>query len=154
VVGIARKMGHVYRPATSGDAIVLFEIRRRSILELAPDGMPAAEARAWAMQLTQAGMEQKIRELEIWVADLDGDAAGWGAIRVERLEGLYVAPQFARRGVGAGLLLRLEGLMRERGVQTVHADASSNALNFYLRRGYRAAGPQAPDAWPIAKEPL
>jgi putative acetyltransferase len=154
LAGIAGNMVHLYRPAKSDDAILLFEIRRRSILELAPGGMPAAEATAWAMKLTQAGMERKLRELDIWVAELDGDSAGWGAIRGERLDGLYVAPQFARRGVGAGLLLRLEGLMRERGVQTVHADASSNALNFYLRRGYRAAGPQAPDAWPIAKEPL
>lgn len=146
-------MGLLYRPAKSDDAILLLEIRRLSILELAPSGMLAAEATAWATQLTQAGMERKLRELEIWVADLDGEAAGWGAIGGGRLEGLYVAPQFARRGVGAGLLLRLEGVMHARGVRTVQADASSNARNFYIRRGYRSAGPQAPDgSWPIAKE--
>jgi putative acetyltransferase len=146
-------MGPVYRLATSDDAIRLFELRRRSILELASQGMPAGEAAAWAMQLTQAGMERKLRELEIWVAELDGAAAGWGAIRGERLEGLYVAPQLARRGVGAGLLARLEGLMRERGIRAVHADASSNARDFYLRRGYRSVGSRpANGPWPIAKE--
>ena len=146
-------MDPLCRPARPDDAIRLFEIRRQSILELAPGGMPADEAVAWAVKLTHEGMEQKLREFEVWIAELDGVAAAWGAICDERLEGLYVAPEFAHQGVGAGLLLRLEGLMRERGVRMVRAEASSNARDFYLRRGYRQMGPQTPDrAWPIAKE--
>ena len=63
------------------------------------------------------------------------------------------ASEFAGRGVGAELLGMLEGLMRERGVEAVRAEASSNARDFYLRRGYRADGPQTPEgAWPIAKQ--
>ena len=115
--------------------------------------MPAGEAQAWATQLTLAGMERKLRELEIWVAELDGVVAGWGAIRGGDLEGLYMAPEFAGRGVGAALLAMLERLMRERGVHVARADASSNARDFYLRRGYQAAGPQTPDrAWPMTKQ--
>jgi putative acetyltransferase len=84
---------------------------------------------------------------------MDGTVAGWGAIRGDCLEGLYAAPEFAGRGVGAELLGMLEGLMRVRGVQAVRAEASSNARDFYLRRGYRATGPQTLDgAWPIAKQ--
>jgi putative acetyltransferase len=114
--------------------------------------MSVAEAGIWAAKLTLAGMERKLRELEIWVAELDGVVAGWGAIRGDVLEGLYTAPEFAGRGVGAALLEMLERLMRERGVQAVRAEASSNALDFYLRRGYRNTGHQTPDrAWPIAK---
>jgi putative acetyltransferase len=137
------------------DASRLHDIRRRSILELAPPTMPKADAQAWALQLTLAGMEQKLRELEVWVAELDGGVVGWGAIRIDRLEGLYAAPEFAGQGVGAGLLGMLEELMRDRGFPSVHAEASTNALDFYLRRGYRATGPQTPKgAWPIAKELL
>jgi putative acetyltransferase len=146
-------MGAVHRLAMSDDASRLHEVRRRSILELAPPTMPAGEAQAWATQLTLPGMERKLRELEIWVAELDGTVAGWGAIRGDYLEGLYTAPEFAGRGVGAELLGMLEGLLRERGVQAVRAEASSNARDFYLRRGYRAAGPQTPErAWPITKQ--
>ena len=117
--------------------------------------MPKAEATAWASQLTLSGMERKLRELEVWVAELDGAVVGWGAIRGDRLEGLYVAAEFAGQGVGAGLLAMLEGLIREREFPSVHAEASINARGFYLRRGYRAAGPQTPKgAWPIAKELL
>lgn len=148
-------MGAVYRPAMRKDASRLYDIRRRSILELAPPTMPKAEATAWAAQLTLSGMERKLRELEVWVAELDGVIVGWGAIRGDRLEGLYVAAEFAGQGVGAGLLDRLEGLMRDREFPSVRAEASSNARGFYLRRGYRTTGPQTPDgAWPIAKELL
>ena len=146
-------MGAVYRPAMHKDASRLYDIRRRSILELAPPTMPAAEAQAWAAQLTPARMEQKLRELEVWVAELDGAVVGWGAIRGDMLDSLYAAPEFAGQGVGAGLLDMLEGLMRDRGFPSVHAEASPNARDFYLRRGYRPTGPRTPKgAWPIGKE--
>jgi putative acetyltransferase len=146
-------MGAVYRLAIRKDASRLYDIRRRSILELAPPTMPKAEAQAWAAQLTLSGMERKLRELEVWVAELDGGVVGWGAIRGDMLEGLYVAAEFAGQGVGAGLLDMLEGLIRDREFPSVHAEASTNARNFYLRRGYRATGPQTPKGtWPIAKE--
>jgi putative acetyltransferase len=148
-------MGAVYRPAMREDASRLYDIRRRSILELAPPTMLAAEAQAWAAQLTLSGMERKLRELEVWVAELDGAAAGWGAIRGDMLEGLYTAPEFAGQAVGAGLLGMLEALMRDREFPSVRLEASSNARGFYLRRGYRATGPQtAKGAWPMAKEHL
>ncbi|MFB9269657.1 GNAT family N-acetyltransferase [Bradyrhizobium erythrophlei] len=146
-------MHPIYRPARSDDALRLFEIRRTSILELASKGMPAGEAAAWAARLTLAGMERKLREFEVWVAELNGVAAGWGAIRDGRLEGLYTAPVFAGRGVGSGLLAWLEDLMRERGISELCAEASSNAREFYLRRGYQFTGSQRPDGgWPIARE--
>ena len=145
----------VYRPATLDDATRLFELRRSSILELALSGMSVEDATAWAKQLTLSGMERKLREFEIWIAEFDGVTAGWGAIRGDVLEGLYTAPEFGGQGVGAALLGRLEALMRGRGVATVRAEASSNARAFYLRRGYRQTGPQTPvGAWPIAKQLL
>ena len=91
----------VHRLATLEDALRLFEVRRRSILELAPSGMSAADAEAWANQLTPAGMERKLRELEIWIAELDDAMADGGAIRGDMLEGLYTAPEYAGQGVGA-----------------------------------------------------
>jgi putative acetyltransferase len=142
-----------YRLATLDDASRLYHIRRQSILQLASPSMSAAEAEVWAAKLTRAGMDRKLRELEIWVAELGGTVAGWGAIRDNLLEGLYTAPEFAGQGIGTGLLDRLERLMRERRFPSVYLEASPNARGFYLRRGYRATGPQTPqDAWPMVKE--
>jgi putative acetyltransferase len=146
-------MPAVYRPALREDAGCLHDIRRRSILELASPEMSGAEALAWAERLTPAGMEQKLRELEVWVAERDGIVAGWGAICGDRLEGLYIAAEFAGQGIGAGLLGRMEGLIFERGFPLVHLDASVNARGFYLRYGYRAIGTQTPKgAWPMVKQ--
>jgi putative acetyltransferase len=145
-------MGAVQRLARSDDATDLFEIRRRAILELAPQGMPAGEAKAWAAKLTLGGMAQKLCEFEIWVTERDGVAAGWGGMRGDTLEGLYTAPEFSGRGVGTALLEMLERRMRESGVDAVRAEASSNARAFYLGRGYLMSGPQTPEgAWPITK---
>jgi putative acetyltransferase len=145
----------VYRPAMREEASRLYDIRRRSILEFAPPVMLVADAQAWASQLTLSGMERKLRELEVWVAERGGIVAGWGAIRDDMLEGLYTAPEFAGQGVGAGLLGMLEGLMRGREFPSVRLEASSNARGFYLRRGYRASGLQTPQgAWPMVKEHL
>ena len=134
----------VYRRAMCEEVSRLYDIRRRSILELAPPAMLVADAQAWASQLTLSGMERKLRELEVWVAERGGIVAGWGAIRDDILEGLYTAPEFAGQGVGAGLLVMLEGLMRDREFPSVRLEASSNARGFYLRRGYRASGLQTP----------
>jgi putative acetyltransferase len=145
----------VHRLATLDDAAPLFEVRRRSILALAPPVMSIADAEAWAGQVTLAGMEQKLRELEIWIAEREGVVAGWGGIRGDCLEALYTAPEYAGQGIGAALLDRLEELMRGRGVDAIHAEASANALSFYLRRGYRVTGPQTPvGAWPITRQVL
>lgn len=145
-------MKTVHRLATLDDANRLFELRRRSITELAPKAMSIVEAARWAEKLTVAGMERKIRELEIWIAEVSETVVGWGAIRGERVEGLYMDPEFAGRGIGTELLDLLEGLMRGRDIPAVCAEASSNAETFYLRRGYERTGLRTSEgAQPIAK---
>ena len=145
-------MKAVHRLATLDDANRLFDLRRQSITELAPKGMSIVEAARWAEKLTVTGMERKIGELEIWVAEVSETVVGWGAIRGDRLEGLYTVPEFAGRGIGTELLGLLEGLMRGRRIPAVCAEASSNAEVFYLRRGYERSGPRTSDgAQPIRK---
>jgi putative acetyltransferase len=138
-------MKATHRPATLADAERLLELRRKSIIALAPKGMSVAQAEDWAANLTIAGMERKLRELEIWIAELDGMLVGWGAIRGDQLEGLYTDPDFAGRGIGTQMLGVLEGLMQDRGIPAVRAEASWNAEEFYLRRGYAPCGPRTPE---------
>jgi putative acetyltransferase len=143
-----------HRLATLADADRLFEIRRRSITSLASKKMSTAEAELWAATLTVAGMEQKIRELEIWVAEVGPRVVGWGAIRGGRLEGLYTDPMFAGRGIGTELPGLLEGVMRGRGLPEVSADASSNAEEFYFRRGYAPTGVRTTEGAQLVRKRL
>ena len=141
----------VHRLATLNDTNRLFDLRRQSIIKLAGKGMSVEAAARWADELTVAGMERKLCELEIWVAEIGEKVVGWGAIRGDQLEGLYTDPQFASRGIGTELLRMLEGLMQRRGISAVRAEASSNAEAFYLRRGYERIDPPTSKGQPIRK---
>ena len=141
-----------HRLATMADAGRLFDIRRQAITELATPKMSTSDAQAWAAALSIAGMEQKLRELEVWVAEVNRSVLGWGAIGGDRLEGLYTDPKFAGRGIGTSLLGVLETVMKRRGITLLRAEASRNAETFYLRRGYeRTEGHTAKAAHPIQK---
>jgi len=139
------------RPAAIEDVVQLFELRRKSIVGLAPNGMSVAEAESWAANLTVHGVEQKLRVMEVWVAEIDGRAVGWGAIRGDKLEGLYTDPEFAGQGIATELLSRLEAQVRARAMTSMHAQASLNAEGFYIRRGYMPVGPRHADVQPITK---
>jgi putative acetyltransferase len=107
--------------------------------------MSMTEAHAWAATLTVSGMERKIGDLEIWVAEVNDRVVGWGGIRGDRLEGLYTDPDFAGRGIGTELLGLLEASMRRRGIPAVFAEASTNAEHFYFQRGYETIGFRTPE---------
>lgn len=78
-------MQTLHRAATPADADRLLDLRRRSILALAPKGMSVADAQSWAATLTVAGMERKLLELEIWIAEVGDRVVQCGAIRDARL---------------------------------------------------------------------
>ena len=124
------------RKATLSDVLRLWELRRNSIIELGPEGLPIAQVDAWATSMTVTGMEERFFRTEIWVAESDGIIAGWIAMRDDFIDGLYTDPRYARRGIGTQLLSLAERLMSERAVQVVRLEASLNAEPFYLRRGF------------------
>jgi putative acetyltransferase len=125
-----------FRKATHIDVPRLWELRRNSIIELAPEGMAIAQAEAWAATLTLTGMRQRFLKTEIWVAETGGIIAGWIAMRDDYIDGLYADPCYARQSIGTQLLCLAERLMGERAIRIVRLEASLNAEQFYLRRGY------------------
>ena len=134
-----------FRKATPEDVHRLFEVRRDSILGLAPDGMTVAQSVLWASRLSVDEMLQRFRETEFWVAEVDETIVGWAGIRGDRLSGLYVIPEFANRGIGSGLLNLSENVLRDSGVKVVRLEASWNSEDFYIRRGYEPTGPRPQD---------
>jgi hypothetical protein len=87
------------RKATLIDVPRLWQLRRDSIIELAPEGMAIAQAEAWAATLTVTGMKQRFLETEIWVGESDGIIAGWIAMREDYIDGLYTDPRKGSSGL-------------------------------------------------------
>jgi len=70
-----------FRKAALDDVPRLWELRRQSILELAPHGMTVAQSEAWAATMTIQGMEERFRESEVWIAEANDTVIGWVAVR-------------------------------------------------------------------------
>jgi putative acetyltransferase len=125
------------RPALQADAAALTAIRRDAILLLATPEMGRQRARDWADSSAAERVHRAIEQNEVWVAEHADAAVGWIEIDQDRVEGIYVRPDLAGDGIGSALLLHAEGLIRSAGDCAVALDASSNAEQFHLRRGYR-----------------
>lgn len=136
------------RPATPGDARELFEIRRAAILALATPAMREDMVIAWADAHPPAWTHVLIRERDVRVFEHEGTMAGWLSATGCRIDGLYVSPPHAGRGIGTALLASAEAEMAARGCREILLDASVNALHFYQRRGYKPVGARHPDDEP------
>lgn len=136
------------RAATSADASELFEIRRAAILAFAAPAMRAELAVAWAEAHPPAWMHVLIRERDVRVFEDAGTISGWLSSTDCHIDGLYVSPPHAGRGVGSALLRHAEQDIEARGVPEVRLDASVNAVSFYTSRGYDSVGQRHPDDGP------
>jgi len=86
-----------FRKATPSDAAALDALRARSILELAPSAMPIEDVRRWAERGSAESMLRRLKQTEVWVAEVRSQIVGWVANREDYLDALYVDPRFAGR---------------------------------------------------------
>ncbi len=139
------------RRANPTDAEALATIRRRAIRALAVPSISPEEAEKWARQVAANRFTRAIQDHEVWVA-VEAQVIGWIEIDHNCIAGLYVAPSSARTGIGSQLLAHAESSLQTSGCTAVYLDASQNALDFYLRRGYLRAGlPHADGHHPLRK---
>jgi GNAT superfamily N-acetyltransferase len=88
----------------------------------------------------QAGLEDR----ETYVAELDGDVAGWASVgwkdRTWWMDDLWVLPAFMRHGVGTALVERAVSRGRALGAARLEWEADANAGGFYEHLGARHVG--------------
>ena len=140
------------RRAKATDEEALARIRRNAILVLAVSAMSMDQAERWSARAAADRIARAIRDHTVWVA-VEEVAIGWVEVDQDHVAALYVSPSCSRRGVGSALLARAEASIQSSGYATVRLESSQNALDFYLRRGFRRCGaPDADGAWPLHKE--
>ncbi len=121
------------RPYRAEDESRLFTLAHESFGEQA----------AWSDRATIAGLETDT----VFVADLEGDQAGYVALRREgdavRIEQLLVSPRHEHEGIGRQLVDYVEGFAIAEGavrLQIVVEPDNRRALDFYERRSFAPIG--------------
>lgn len=70
-------------------------------------------------------------------AAADSALAGFCSFKSDEVKGLYVAPEWARRGVGSALLRQAEAAIAARGHCLIRIGASLSGQAFYEHHSYR-----------------
>jgi putative acetyltransferase len=128
------------RPMLPDDVPLLAEIFRASIEELTADDYTEAQQEAWASAADdEEDFGARLASELTLVATFEGASIGFASLADNtRIDMLYVHPAAAGQGAGAMLCDALEKLAGGRGAKSLTVDASDNAQEFFLKRGYVA----------------
>jgi putative acetyltransferase len=128
------------RPFLAGDTPVLAAIFVDSIEALTADDYSVAQQQAWASAADDE--EQFGRRLAgelTLIATLQNSPVGFASLKgTGHIDMLYVHPSAVGQGVASLLCEALEKLAGGRGAKSLTVDASDNALEFFVHRGYVA----------------
>ncbi|MEA2911526.1 MAG: putative acetyltransferase [Bradyrhizobium sp.] len=128
------------RPFLAEDTPLLAAIFAASIEELTGDDCSEAQQQAWASAADdEAQFGKRLAGQLTLVATLQNSPVGFASLKgADHIDMLYVHPVAAGQGVAAMLIEALEKLAGGRGAKALTVDASDNATEFFLKRGYEA----------------
>lgn len=126
------------RKATREDAKDVWEIRKAAILSECVGYYPAEALQVW----TQGDFTEKFAETvaeHFYVSEVDGVVAGTGLVDLDKgkIDALFVAPNFMRRGVGRVTMAFLEKMAQRNGVKELYLESTLNAAPFYRQCGFQ-----------------
>jgi putative acetyltransferase len=127
------------RPYLPADALLLAEIFRASIEELAAEDYSEAQRGVWAATADDPAFGARLAQELTLIATLGGSPVGFVSLKgADHLDLLYVHPAVAGQGIGATLCDAVERLAAARGTPRLSVDASDSARGFFEHRGYVA----------------
>lgn len=126
------------RPFKPGDEASLMRVFRCAVHGIASKDYSPEQVNAWApadMDLESWG--ERIRPLHPFVAELDGDIAGYADLQPSgHIEHFFVSGEYPRRGVGSALMAKLHESAQRQGISSLTADVSLTAEPFFARHGF------------------
>jgi putative acetyltransferase len=130
--------GLSYRAGTPEDGAAMLSIHTRAIELVAVREYGEEMARSWSHGLTAEGYARSMVDGEIFeLAVCNSRVIGFCGYKNDEVCGLYVDPDFGRRGIASSLLERVLQTMRGQGHQRIIVDSSITAVPFYRRHGFR-----------------
>jgi putative acetyltransferase len=126
------------RPFLATDTPVLAAIFVASVEELTGDDYSEAQQQAWASAADDEEQFGKRLASELTlIATLQNSPVGFASLKgTDQIDMLYVHPGVVGQGVASMLCDALEKLAGSRGAKSLSVDASDNAQEFFLKRGY------------------
>lgn len=96
--------------------------------------------RIWVGRTKPEKYLNAIENLDFFVAEEGELIIGFAVMNLQdkEVQGLYVDPNFGRRGLGLKLMQTLENRACESGLESLQLFSSLNAVAFYERLGYEA----------------
>jgi putative acetyltransferase len=128
------------RPFLREDTPVLAAIFVAAIEELTGDDYSEAQQEAWASAADDEEQFGKRLAGELTlIATLQNSPVGFASLKgADHIDMLYVHPGAVGQGVASTLCEALEKLAGGRGAKILTVDASDNAQEFFIKRGYVA----------------
>ena len=126
------------RPFLAADTPMLAAIFVASVEELTGDDYSEAQQQAWASAADDEEQFGKRLASELTlIATLQNSPVGFASLKgTDHIDMLYVHPGAVGQGVASMLCDALEKLAGSRGAKSLSVDASDNAQEFFLKRGY------------------
>lgn len=128
------------RKAKQEDKESIWRVHVKAVRETCVSHYSQEVIQIWAERMRPEKYEDAIRSNEFFVAEENGAVVGFGELDQAggEIQGLYVSPDVARRGVGQKLLSTLEERARAFGLESLHLTSSLNAVSFYERAGFKS----------------
>ena len=133
------------RAYTSDDAESTLWIFHEAITVTASADYSPEQIAAWARPRDLAAWDVSMRRRKSHVALVEGQVVGFSDVSDEGyIDMLYVAPEFAHRGVGRALIKFLEDQARRSGARQLTANVSITARAFFEAVGFTIEAEQHP----------
>lgn len=126
------------RPYLPGEEAQLHAIFHSAVHGLARQDYTAEQLCAWAPDDFDAALwRQRMRANHTLVAEVDGHPAAFADLQPNGyIDMFFVAPPYARRGIGSALLRHILDAATQRGIDELHSDVSLTAQPFFARHGF------------------
>lgn len=130
-----------FRVAGPADAAAILAVKRAAIGDLAGTQYTDEQLAAWAPDVDGlSDFESAVEsdQFTILLAEIRDETVGYGVLNgpEERIDAVYVHPEYARGGIASSLVRQLEMRARMQNIEELTIVASLNARPFYESLGY------------------
>jgi putative acetyltransferase len=117
----------------------LLQLQRESLAALSGDVYSPQQIQAL---IAHQGEARALVEEQLFVAEVEGEIVGFTSIdhHYRQIQAMFVAPNWARQGVGSQLIRHLEDLAKAYGTQRLRVMSSLAAIRFYTAQSYKRVG--------------